>query len=149
MNLNQAAHGDRESGSSARRMRLNRKVIVGHWQDAAGAGGARRLGARRRAPGTTAQGAKIARFGDNMREVAVTEGDKVEAQISLGYSVNGYGVGDLVATRQRGHRRARSTRLVAEYDATYTGRQAAAQGRRAAANPCARPRASSWACGPS
>ena len=51
------------------------------------------------------QGAKFARFGDNMREVAVTEGDKVAAQIQFGYSVNGYGVGDLVQVRQRGHRR--------------------------------------------
>jgi L-arabinose isomerase len=76
-------------------MGLNRKVVVGHWQDEDVQS---ELGAWARAAAAWAdwQGAKIARFGDNMRDVAVTEGDKVEAQIKLGYSVNGYGVGDLV-----------------------------------------------------
>ena len=69
-------------------------------------------------PGTTAQGARVARFGDNMREVAVTEGDKVEAQIRLGYSVNGYGVGDLVKI-VNGVSDADIDRLVAEYDDSY------------------------------
>jgi len=96
MNLNQAAHGDREHGFIWSRMRLNRKVVVGHWKDEAVQ---KKIGAWARA--ATAwhdwQGAKFARFGDNMREVAVTEGDKVSAQFKLGYSVNGYGVGDLVA----------------------------------------------------
>jgi L-arabinose isomerase len=95
MNLNQSAHGDREFGFIASRMRLNRKIIVGFWQDEDVLA---HLAAWMRAACAwhDAQGAKLARFGDNMRDVAVTEGDKVEAQIRLGYSVNGYGVGDLV-----------------------------------------------------
>ena len=95
MNLNQAAHGDREFGFIGSRLRLERKVVVGHWQDQDVQA---RLGVWARAAAAWAdwQGAKVARFGDNMREVAVTEGDKVEAQIRFGYSVHGYGVGDLV-----------------------------------------------------
>jgi L-arabinose isomerase len=95
MNLNQAAHGDREHGFIMARMRLNRKVVVGFWQEASVQG---KIGAWARAAAAWAdwQGAKFARFGDNMREVAVTEGDKVAAQLKFGYSVNGYGVGDLV-----------------------------------------------------
>jgi len=95
MNLNQSAHGDREFGFIGSRMRLNRKVIVGHWQDEEVL---TKLGiwARAACAWHDAQGAKVARFGDNMRQVAVTEGDKVEAEIRLGYSVNGYGMGDLV-----------------------------------------------------
>ncbi len=95
MNLNQSAHGDREFGFIGSRMRLNRKVIVGHWQDPEVIAG---LGTWTRAASAWHdwQGAKIARFGDNMREVAVTEGDKVEAQKQFGYDVYGYGVGDLV-----------------------------------------------------
>jgi L-arabinose isomerase len=94
MNLNQAAHGDREFGFIGSRLRLERKVVVGHWQDAAVQA---QLGVWARAAAAWAdwQGAKVARFGDNMRNVAVTEGDKVEAQIRLGYAVHGYGVGDL------------------------------------------------------
>lgn len=95
MNLNQAAHGDREFGFIGSRMRLERKVVVGHWKDE---DVQQSLGvwARAACAWHDAQGARIARFGDNMREVAVTEGDKVEAQLRLGYSVNGYGIGDLV-----------------------------------------------------
>lgn len=95
MNLNQSAHGDREYGFIGTRLRLERKVVVGHWQDPEVLD---RLGAWARAACAwlDMQGMKVARFGDNMREVAVTEGDKVEAQIRLGYSVNGYGVGELV-----------------------------------------------------
>ncbi len=95
MNLNQSAHGGREFGFIGSRMRLHRKVIVGHWQDKDVID---KLGIWIRAAIAwhDAQGAKIARFGDNMREVAVTEGDKVEAQLRLGYSVHGYGMGDLV-----------------------------------------------------
>src|SRR5215210_4502679 len=95
MNLNQSAHGDREFGFIGSRMRLERKVVVGHWQDEdvqASLG----VWARAACAWHDAQGARFARFGDNMREVAVTEGDKVSAQMRLGYSVNGYGVGDLV-----------------------------------------------------
>jgi L-arabinose isomerase len=96
MNLNQAAHGDREFGFICTRMRLNRKVVVGHWQDKEVQ---ERIGVWMRAAcaWNDMRGMKIARFGDNMREVAVTEGDKVEAQKQFNYSVNGYGVGDLVA----------------------------------------------------
>src|SRR5687767_1549840 len=95
MNLNQAAHGDREFGFIGSRMRLERKVVVGHWQDEDVQAS---IGAWARVASAWAdwQGAKIARFGDNMRDVAVTEGDKVQAQIQLGYDVYGYGVGDLV-----------------------------------------------------
>jgi len=95
MNLNQSAHGDREFGFICTRLNLDRKVIVGYWQDE---DVQRELAIWLRAAVAwqDAQGAKIARFGDNMREVAVTEGDKVEAQLRLGYSVNGYGLGELV-----------------------------------------------------
>lgn len=95
MNLHQAAHGDREAGALHARMRLRRKVVVGHWADPeVGA----RLGAWARAAHAWSdlQGAAVARFGDNMRFVAVTEGDKVAAELRFGASVNGYGVGDLV-----------------------------------------------------
>ena len=96
MNLNQAAHGDREFGFIGSRLRINRKIVVGHWQDEEVQAD---LGTWARAACAWAdmQGARIARFGDNMRDVAVTEGDKVEAQKQLGYAVYGYGVGDLVA----------------------------------------------------
>lgn len=95
MNLHQSAHGDREHGFIGARMRLPRKVIAGHWSDPA-------IRARigdwmRSAVGVLeSRRLKVCRFGDNMREVAVTEGDKVEAQIKLGWSVNGWGIGDLV-----------------------------------------------------
>ncbi len=95
MNLNQAAHGDREFGFIMSRMRINRKVVVGHWQDTEVQD---RLGAWARAAcgWHESRQMKVARFGDNMRSVAVTEGDKVEAQMRLGYAVHGFGVGDLV-----------------------------------------------------
>ena len=96
MNLNQAAHGDREAGFLHTRMRLARKVVAGHWQSESVIS---RIGAWVRA--TRAwhdwQGAKFARLGDNMRQVAVTEGDKVSAEMKFGFSVNGYGIGNLVA----------------------------------------------------
>ncbi|HEY5895607.1 MAG TPA: L-arabinose isomerase [Chthoniobacterales bacterium] len=95
MNLNQAAHGDREAGFMHTRLRLNRKVVVGHWSDEEVQD---RIGAWMRVVRAWAewQGAKFARFGDNMREVGVTEGDKVSAEATFGYSVDGYGIGDLV-----------------------------------------------------
>lgn len=95
MNLNQAAHGDREAGFLHTRLRLGRKVVVGHWSDPEVQ---ERLGAWTRvARGWhDLQGARFARFGDNMREVSVTEGDKVAAEARFGFSVNGYGLGDLV-----------------------------------------------------
>jgi L-arabinose isomerase len=95
MNLNQSAHGDREHGFIGARLRLPRKVVVGHWEAPAVL---EKLSGWMRTASAFADGRslKVARFGDNMREVAVTEGDKVEAQIKLGWSINGYGVGDLV-----------------------------------------------------
>jgi L-arabinose isomerase len=117
MNLNQAAHGDREFGYIETRMGVARKTVAGHASDpsvadrvgtwmraAAGAHEARRL--------------RLARFGDNMRDVAVTEGDKVEAQMRLGVSVNTYGVNDLVA-RVDAIPDAAIDDLVKEYDDTY------------------------------
>ena len=117
MNLNQAAHGDREHGFIMSRMRLNRKVVVGFWQEASVQ---EKLGAWARAAAAWAdwQGAKFARFGDNMREVAVTEGDKVAAQMKFGYSVNGYGVGDLVH-RVNAVTNAAVNKLVQEYEDNY------------------------------
>jgi L-arabinose isomerase len=95
MNLNQSAHGDREFGFIGARMRLNRKVVVGHFEDEEAV---QRIAVwvRTAAAFADARSLKVARFGDNMRDVAVTEGNKVSAQIQLGYSVYGYGVGDLV-----------------------------------------------------
>src|SRR5512135_1558465 len=117
MNLNQSAHGDREFGFIGSRMRLNRKIIVGFWQDEDVLS---ELATWMRAAAAwhDAQGAHLARFGDNMREVAVTEGDKVEAQIRLGYSVNGYGIGDLVKVVNQ-VTDAEVDRLVAEYEDSY------------------------------
>ena len=94
MNLHQSAHADREFGFIETRMNLRRKTVVGHWRDPQVVA---RVGAWARAAAgwQEARGLRVARFGDNMREVAVTEGDKVEAQIRLGVSVNGYGVGEL------------------------------------------------------
>ena len=96
MNLNQAAHGDREAGFIHTRMRLGRKVVVGHWTDIEVQD---RIGAWMRAARAWQdwQGGKFCRFGDNMRQVAVTEGDKVATEMRFGFSTNGYGVGDLVA----------------------------------------------------
>ena len=95
MNLNQAAHGDREHGFIGARLRMSRKVIAGHWQDAKVH---KRLGDWMKAAVGVAvsKEMKVMRFGDNMREVAVTEGDKVEAQTKLGWQVNTWAVGDLV-----------------------------------------------------
>jgi L-arabinose isomerase len=118
MNLNQAAHGDREFGFICSRMGKMRKVVVGYWQDASVQ---QRLNVWTRVASAwaDAQGAKIARFGDNMRDVAVTEGDKVEAQIRFGYSVNGYGVGDLVKSINEVSD-TNIKNLIAEYDSRYT-----------------------------
>lgn len=95
MNLNQAAHGDREAGHLHSRIGLRRKVVAGHWSHAEVQ---ERLGAWTRAALAWAdmQRTKIARFGDNMRFVSVTDGDKVSAEAQFGFSVNGFGVGDLV-----------------------------------------------------
>lgn len=95
MNLNQSAHGDREFGFLLSRMRKKRKIIVGHWQNPAVA---RQLDAWTRVALGWAelQQLKVARIGDNMREVAVTEGDKVQAQIQFGFAVNGFGTFDVI-----------------------------------------------------
>ena len=117
MNLNQSAHGDREFGFMVARLRLNRKVVVGFWQDK---DVLIKLGwwARAACAWHDAQGLKVARFGDNMRQVAVTEGDKVEAQIRLGYSVNGYGVSELVEF-VNSVLEAEISQLMAEYQDRY------------------------------
>lgn len=95
MNLNQSAHGDREFGFMVSRMRMQRKVVVGHWQDAAALQKIS-VWARSAAGWHDWQQAKFVRFGDNMRYVAVTDGDKVDAEMKFGYSVNTHGIGDLV-----------------------------------------------------
>jgi L-arabinose isomerase len=118
MNLNQSAHGDREFGFIVSRMRKNRKVVVGHWQDPEVLA---QLSAWTRAAAGWHdwQGAKFARFGDNMRFVAVTDGDKVEAELKFGFAVNSYGIGDLVAVIDTISTEA-VDKLLAEYEANYT-----------------------------
>jgi L-arabinose isomerase len=117
MNLNQSAHGDREFGFMMSRMRIPRKVVTGHWKDP-------RVSAQisdwtRAAAGWNDwQGAKFLRIGDNMRQVAVTEGDKVEAEIQFGYSVNTHGVGDL-AEIIRSIKETELNDLVEEYAQQY------------------------------
>jgi L-arabinose isomerase len=117
MNLNQAAHGDREAGFIHTRMRLRRKVVVGHWSDTEVQD---RIGAWMRAVRGWHdwQGAKFVRFGDNMRQVAVTDGDKVSAEMKLGFAVNTHGVGDLVALVD-GIADRDITALCADYEKTY------------------------------
>jgi len=118
MNLNQSAHGDREFGFIMSRMRLRRKVVVGHWQDK---NVQQRLQTWMRAASGFHdwQSARFCRFGDNMRQVAVTEGDKVEAEIKFGYSVNGYGIGDLAKVIDEVSD-AEVTKLAAAYEEQYT-----------------------------
>ncbi len=117
MNLNQSAHGDREFGFGVSRMRRSRKVVVGFWEDQEVTG---ELGTwvRSACAWHDAQDLRIARFGDNMRQVAVTEGDKVEAQIKLGYSVNGFGVGELAASVNEVSD-AEVDKLVSDYEQAY------------------------------
>jgi L-arabinose isomerase len=117
MNLHQSAHGCREYGFILTRMRKNRKVVVGHWKDK---DVIERLAVWMRAAcgWNEMQNLKVCRWGDNMRQVAVTEGDKVEAQIRLGVSVNGYGVGDLVEKINQVSD-AQVNALIQEYKNTY------------------------------
>jgi L-arabinose isomerase len=117
MNLNQSAHGDREAGFIHTRMRLARKVVVGHWSDPEVHD---RIGAWMRAAHAWAdwQGAKFCRFGDNMRQVAVTEGDKVSAEMTFGFSTNGFGVGEL-ANAVAAVSDADAKKLVDEYQERY------------------------------
>lgn len=118
MNLNQSAHGDREFGFMVSRMRMNRKVVVGYWQDETAL---KQIDAWTRVAvgGYELKRMKIARFGDNMRQVAVTEGDKVAAEMTFGMSVNTYGIGDLVAIINQ-MTDADVDQLVTEYADTYT-----------------------------
>ena len=127
MNLNQSAHGDREFGYIETRMGRARKIVVGHWQDPTVHD---RIGAWCRAAcgWHEAQTLKVARFGDNMRQVAVTEGDKVEAQLRLGVSINGYGVTELVESVQS-IPDGEVDRVVQEYDEQYRGHARAPGGR--------------------
>lgn len=117
MNLNQAAHGDREFGFITARLRLARKVVVGFWQDPDTLA---EIGTWTRAAigWHESQHLKVARFGDNMRNVAVTDGDKVEAQRVFGYEVHGYGIGDLT-DRMSQFTDAEVENLVREYRDTY------------------------------
>jgi L-arabinose isomerase len=117
MNAHQAAHGDREFGYIASRLRSRRRIVAGHWSEARVA---ERIGTWARAAFAVADAAsgRIARFGDNMRSVAVTEGDKVEFQRVFGYDVEGYGLGDLV-TRIEQFGGAEVDKLCAEYDDAY------------------------------
>jgi L-arabinose isomerase len=118
MNLNQSAHGDREFGFILARLRLERKIVVGHWQDS---NVVAELESWSRVACAVAESRKlnIVRFGGmNMREVAVTGGDRVEAQIQLGWSVNGYAVGDLVK-RVAEVKDAEVDQLIEEYQAKY------------------------------
>jgi L-arabinose isomerase len=117
MNLNQSAHGGREFGFINSRMRLSRKVVVGYWKDPEVLA---ELGVWVRAAlaWDDSQNLKVARFGDNMREVAVTEGNKVSAQMQFGYAVNGFGLGDLVAYVNQVSD-AEAEELMKEYDESY------------------------------
>lgn len=118
MNLNQAAHGDREHGFIGARMRLPRKIVVGYWEDAPVR---RELGAWMRSAVGAAFSKKLRliRFGDNMRDVAVTEGDKVEAEIKLGWQVDYWPVGHLVEV-MNGVTDREVDEKVAEYQNRYT-----------------------------
>ncbi|WP_028295963.1 L-arabinose isomerase [Olivibacter sitiensis] len=117
MNLNQSAHGDREFGHIVTRLNINRKVVTGHWQDEEVL---ERINvwARAAAAWHDWQGAKFVRFGDNMRYVAVTDGDKVEAETKFGFSVNTYPIGDLVAVINQTSEEEINT-LLAEYETIY------------------------------
>ena len=145
MNLNQSAHGDREFG------------FIADPHAARAQGGRRALAATRTSVDRIAtwaraacgwheaQRLKVARFGDNMREVAVTEGDKVEAQIRLGFAVNGYGVGDLAgAVREVAD--ADVDALVDDYERAVRRRRRACARAATGASRCATPRGSSSAC---
>ncbi len=117
MNLNQSAHGDREFGFMMSRMRKKRKVVVGHWEDERVH---KKLGIWSRVAlgWDEFQNLKVARFGDNMREVAVTDGDKVEAQIRFGFSVNGFDSSDITKKMETISEN-EINQLVAIYESSY------------------------------
>jgi L-arabinose isomerase len=117
MNTNQSAHGDREFGFMMTRMRMNRKVVVGYWEDTQTLDQIA-VWARAAAGWNDWQGARFVRFGDNMRFVAVTDGDKVEAELKFGYSVNTHGIGDLVKVINE-QSDAAVDKLVEEYADSY------------------------------
>lgn len=118
MNLNQSAHGDREFGHIMSKMRMNRKVVVGHWQ-ATSVHEKINVWTRVAVAKYKMQTMKVARFGDNMRQVAVTDGDKVAAEMKFGFSVNTYAVGDLVQVINQ-ISDAEIDKLMQEYEDTYT-----------------------------
>ncbi|MCE7044330.1 L-arabinose isomerase [Dyadobacter sp. CY312] len=118
MNLNQSAHGDREFGFIMSRMRLNRKVVVGYWQDAAVISQIASW-SRVAVAAFELKTMKVVRFGDNMRQVAVTDGDKVSAEMTFGMSVNTHATGDLVAVINQ-VTDAEIDALVTEYADSYT-----------------------------
>jgi L-arabinose isomerase len=117
MNLNQSAHGDREFGFIVSRLRMERKVVVGYWKDEATIKSIA-VWCRAAAGWNDWQGAKFVRFGDNMRYVAVTDGDKVEAEYKFGFSVNTHGIGDLVKVIN-GISDASVDALIQEYEDSY------------------------------
>ncbi len=118
MNLNQSAHGDREFGFMVSRLRIERKVVVGYWKDE---NTLKSIEAWSRAAAGWHdwQGAKFLRLGDNMRYVAVTDGDKVEAEYKFGFSVNTHGIGDLVKVINQTSD-ADVDKLIEEYEDSYT-----------------------------
>ncbi|OPJ62118.1 L-arabinose isomerase [Clostridium oryzae] len=117
MNLNQSAHGDREYGYIGARMRLPKKIVVGHWQDPEVS---KKIGEWMNVAASfiESKSLKVARFGDNMREVAVTEGDKVEAEIKFGWAVSAYAIADLV-TRVDAVSESDINALIDEYESLY------------------------------
>lgn len=117
MNLNQSAHGGREFGHACARAKVKRKVVVGHWKDKTVLQSIDEW-SRVALAYMDSQEMRIARFGDNMREVSVTEGDKVSAQLQFGYRVDGYGIGDLVAYIDQ-VTSAEITNLIRAYDEVY------------------------------
>ncbi len=118
MNLNQSAHGDREFGFICSRMGIDRHVVTGHWQDPEVLAGVTHW-ARAALGRDESLSLRVARFGDNMRDVAVTEGDKVEAGLQMGWTVRGYGVGDFAA-RVNGVPGSDVQTLIKEYRELYS-----------------------------
>jgi L-arabinose isomerase len=118
MNLNQSAHGGREFGHAVTRLGVPRKVVVGHWEESSVQ---EQIAVWMRAAAGRAEldGMRIARFGDSMRDVAVTDGDRVSAEAELGFTVHGYGIGDLVEVMGEVEE-ARIDRLIEEYEDAYT-----------------------------
>lgn len=117
MNLNQSAHGDREFGFIMSRMRINRKVVVGHWEQESVIAKIN-IWCRVAVGKHEINHLKVVRFGDNMRQVAVTEGDKVAAEMKFGMAINTHGVGDLVKVINQ-ISDAEIANLIQEYEATY------------------------------